>query len=230
MEIKDKTLLDLLRKTPMAQQLESDARKAEQLHAARVRAFEQWQAAESGKAEIPKLRAALEAAEEKYRQAVTEHARAVAEARHAYNKLTGEIERTQSRAEIVLRQTADPAIVDSSNVFWTILQARQHVMSHSTVELEQMRERLRDAKKRGDEDAELARMVEQADAAEAMIPKFDAALDRLRDVQLEVAPDLAKLVSELTGELPTRCVCGERLNLHDAAQAILTAAPRAAAY
>lgn len=219
-------MLEWFRRSPMATELEREAREAKALHEARVRALEQWHEAEKRKAEIPPLEKDLEEARKHYREVHREASLRLSRSRKALDNTLREIRVAQSRAKVVLRDT-DPIARDSGDVWYAIVQAREHVMGHSMVEADRLREELRAARRLGYEAGhpkitQLEQIVANIDAAQAVLPKFDAAIADLRSVQLEVAPDLPKIVDSALKDLPATCpVCAKRLRLHRIAADVL---------
>lgn len=222
MRITTERVLEWFLNSPLAEQMEREALEAEELHNRRVRAYEQLHAAQEKKAEVPRLRAEIETAHAAYRAAYEKVMKPLAERAATLNRSLEDLERSigidQRDAELFLRNTARPVVRDGADVWHNLFQARLHVQTHSTVEAPQLRTQLRDLERtvgRGaDAYQELAKRLEQIDAVEAVLPGFDAAVRKLEHVQLEVAPDLEALISEVTAGLPARCpVCNVKLRV-----------------
>lgn len=212
-------IIEWFAQSPMAEQMEREAQEAESLHNRRVLAYERLRASEARKAELPALQSAYEAAAREYRRVVVPAAKRASDAKRALEALDRSIRREQNEAELLLRATAKPVITrDGADLWHNLLQAQLHIQAHGTSEAPRMRERLGDLERTVGPDADayqvLAAQLEQIDTAEAALPPFAAALERLREVQLEVASDLDALIDEVTAGLPSRCpVCNVKLRL-----------------
>jgi len=204
-------VLDWFRQSPQAAELEREAREAEVRHNRRAKAFDEWQEAEDRKAELPALRDALAAAELAYRKAVTTAGLKVDEARGALNRLSQEIDRVQRRSAIELRSTF-PHEREALEAYHALIAAKRHLHSHQTSEIARLREELRDQRESGvGFRPGLERMIREHDEAAALLPAVEDGLKRLQEVELDLAPDLAAIVREVTEALPSECSCGSTL-------------------
>ena len=181
----------------------------------RMAAFDARAAAVKREEATPALVAQLREAEESYRKVVGAEARKVASARRALDQHVQSIAHDKTRAENVLRETCDPLVAESSDVLWGLMDAREHARTHCTIQHNMLREAIADAKRVGDEPAkdsvkDCVNALRNHEQGEEMVAQFSDAIESIRNLQLELATDLPKAISEITEGLPKRCACCDR--------------------
>lgn len=196
-------IANVLRRTPAGRAMLDAGKAEEQRLEARKMARKDFEAAEAEITSLPELEEEVEKAAAAYEVAVRKAQERLAAARRAYQAAASGSGRRRRKAEVALRRTAPDAIAEEGPIVSRLQAALDHVRTHLSVELGRHREFLRDyenaGKPKADEAAARAarRIVQTADRALELLPAIEEALERVREVQLIVEPDVGALVGEL---------------------------------
>lgn len=175
-------------------------------------------------ARIPALNDALTLAAKTRDEAMTRHDEAVAKARIALDAARSSASRKQSRAELALRRSCDSLISDSGPVVWRLIDLRQHMLPHCSIEQHErywINDVRRGAVKVSERNKQAFEALQVrakiADETEALIGVLDEALAAVRDLQLVADPNLPEALAEILAPLPERCLCGAAIDFSPAA-------------
>ncbi len=187
----------------------------------RARARAELDAVESAQAGLPKLQADVEEAQAALREANERLGPQLVAAQVAYQNATASLAHRRSRAEYTLRSTAPALVAERGPVVEWLEEWIRHVRPHTGgIELNRDREYVADFKagrldKSHREGAAAAeKRIQLAEASVETMSALRDALELVRDLQLQAAPDLPAAVRDILEELPERCACGKRFDFH----------------
>ncbi len=202
-----------LRGTSVGRELAEQHAIAERLNEERKAARADYDGARAREPEIPALAKARDAAWAAWEKGKEELLSRLDDATRAFDHAVGSIDSVRNRAERTLRQGAPALIRDHGPVLEWLAENRLHVLRHVSLQPHQRKELLRDWKRKGvtphdrDEFTKLEDAVALADKAESLVPVFERAAEKIRELQLEVEPDLPTELAKILGGLPVECPC-----------------------
>lgn len=172
-------------------------------------------AAKARELDLPDLEAEVRDAEAKLTEATERLGAQAQQARRAYREAAHTSSHQRTVAQNLLRRSAPHAVAEDGPLLATLQKGLEHVRSHMLLKPAEHSERLGDFARAGkpakdrESYARIARELEFHAWSETCAETITTAMERVREAQLDVEPDIPALVAELIDDtLVERCICG----------------------